>query len=396
MESKNSSGPDRIDYRESEEDLTEVHAAILRENPEPSASQTPIPLWLIVVCLVAVTWAGVYFGIFHGGLRGDVFNDRLSSPDLLFPQAQATTVSTAPVAELSLAERGKAVYAQCQPCHQAGGGGVPGAFPPLANSDYVLQSEKRLIAILLKGFSGPVTVHGGNFNGVMPAWEKTLDDKKIASVASYIRSSWGNTAAEITPEKVALGRKEFEARTAPWTAGEIESVSGDFAGGAAAPAADAKPAEAGKPAAAAGEAKPAGEADAALIALGKTQYATICVACHQATGLGLPPVFPPLAKSEFVNGDPKRMIAIILHGVTGPITVEGKPYNGAMPPLGMTLDDKKIAGIVSYVRSSFGNTSSGVTPEMVAAVRADTATHAAPWTEAELNAFVDPAAPTTK
>ena len=136
MDPKHSHGPDRIDYREHSEDLTEIHAAILRENPEPSASVTPIPLWLISICGVAVAWAGAYLGMFNGGFRGDIFNERQSSPDLLFPQAEkAGRRHRRRVAEPSLAEQGKAIYANCVPCHQATGTRAsPGQFPPLAGS----------------------------------------------------------------------------------------------------------------------------------------------------------------------------------------------------------------------------------------------------------------------
>ncbi len=91
MDPKHSHGPDRIDYREDPGDLSEVHAAILRENPEPSAAVTPIPLWLITICGIAVAWAGAYLGMFNGGFRGDIFNERLSSPDLLFPHVAKST-----------------------------------------------------------------------------------------------------------------------------------------------------------------------------------------------------------------------------------------------------------------------------------------------------------------
>ena len=68
------------------------------------------------------------------------------------------------------------------------------------------------------------------------------------------------------------------------------------------------------------------------VAEGKKNYMTICFACHQPTGLGLPMVFPPLAKSPYVNGSPERFAAIILKGNIGPFKVDEKPYNNVMPP----------------------------------------------------------------
>jgi mono/diheme cytochrome c family protein len=123
------------------------------------------------------------------------------------------------------------------------------------------------------------------------------------------------------------------------------------------------------------------------MAKGKQQYMAICVACHQPTGLGLPMVFPPLAKTEYVNGDPKRFAAIILKGVAGPITVDGKTYNNMMPGQEAVLTDEKIAAVVTYVRGSFGNQSPAVTPDIVAAARKEFAEKKTPWSEAELKAF---------
>ena len=76
--------PGRIDYQETA-DITEVHAAVQREKPEPSADVTPMPMWLTGVCAAALVWAGLYFGIFNGGLSGNVFNEYQSSPAVLFP-----------------------------------------------------------------------------------------------------------------------------------------------------------------------------------------------------------------------------------------------------------------------------------------------------------------------
>ncbi len=404
MDPKHSHGPDRIDYRETPEDLSEVHAAILRENPEPSASVTPIPLWLITICGLAVSSAGAYLGLFHGGFRGDVFNERQSSPDLLFPQVAKAGAAgaAAPVAELPLAEQGKAIFAQnCQVCHQPTGLGVAGQFPPLAGSEFVTGSEKRLASIVLKGLGGSVTVKGAAFNGAMPAWETVLTDKKAAAVLSYIRSAFGNSAPEITPGKITSARKEFSARTAPMTEAEVNQIPADAtlqdanpapaaapaAGAAAAPA----PAAGGAPAASAG----AGEATPEQIAAGKTVYMTICFACHQATGAGIPMTFPPLTKSEYVNGPADRFAAMILKGNLPPMTVNGTLYAASpMPAQEAVLSDEKIAAVMTYVRASFDNHSAPVTADVVAAVRKKFAGRTTSWKEEELKSFdTIPAAP---
>jgi mono/diheme cytochrome c family protein len=93
--------------------------------------------------------------------------------------------------------------------------------PLPAGSEYVLGEEERVVRIVLRGLSGPVTVKGQTFNGVMPAWADQLSDAEIAAVLTYVRSSWGNRAEAITAEKVARERAATTGRTAPWTAGEL-------------------------------------------------------------------------------------------------------------------------------------------------------------------------------
>jgi mono/diheme cytochrome c family protein len=102
-------------------------------------------------------------------------------------------------------------------------------------------------------------------------------------------------------------------------------------------------------------------------AKGKAVYAKTCVACHQATGTGIPGAFPPLAKSDYLNKDVTRAIKQVIKGSNGPIVVNGLKYNGAMPA--QALNDKDIADVLTYVYSSWGNNKSVVTPAMVKAQR---------------------------
>ena len=87
---------------------------------------------------------------------------------------------------------------------------------------------------------------------------------------------------------------------------------------------------------------------------GKQVFAGNCVACHQATGLGVPGVFPPLDGSEWVTGDDRIVANILLHGVSGPMTVKGVGYSGAMPAFAQ-LSDAELAAVASHVRSSWSN-----------------------------------------
>lgn len=116
---------------------------------------------------------------------------------------------------------------------------------------------------------------------------------------------------------------------------------------------------------------------------GPAIFAT-CAACHGQVGQGIQGDGPPFSGSEWVTGNPGIPIRIILKGLTGPITVKGAEYNGSMPPLGGVLTDAQVAAVLSYERSSWGNSASPVTAEQVAAVRAAIASRTTQWTAAEL------------
>lgn len=108
-------------------------------------------------------------------------------------------------------------------------------------------------------------------------------------------------------------------------------------------------------------------------------YTSQCVACHQATGTGLAGVFPPLAESEWVTGDPKRLAQIVLHGVSGTLTVKGAAYNGMMPPFKEKLDDAEMAALLTHIRSQFGNRADAVDAKLVLDARSASSARTAPW-----------------
>jgi len=99
-----------------------------------------------------------------------------------------------------------------------------------------------------------------------------------------------------------------------------------------------------------------------------------CITCHQADGQGLPAAqFPPIAKSEWVTGSPQRLIRLALHGLMGPIEVNGVKYPGQVPMTAFKgLSDQELAGVLTFVRNSFGNQATPITPAQVAQERAAT------------------------
>jgi nitrite reductase (NO-forming) len=102
---------------------------------------------------------------------------------------------------------------------------------------------------------------------------------------------------------------------------------------------------------------------------GKVLFTGTCSVCHQANGEGLAGVFPPIAKSDYLNQDAKRAISTVLRGLSGKVTVNGKEYNSVMPPMNQ-LNDDEVANILTYVLNSWGNSGGRISAEDVKKVRA--------------------------
>src|SRR5207302_9025974 len=123
---------------------------------------------------------------------------------------------------------------------------------------------------------------------------------------------------------------------------------------------------------------------------GKKIFAANCQTCHQANGLGVAGQYPPLAGSEFTNGGSRRMGMIVLKGLQGPVKVKGQQYGTAvMQPWDKTLTDQKIADVMTYERSEWGNSASAVTVEQIAELRKELASHPESFTEHDILAAPD-------
>jgi nitrite reductase (NO-forming)/hydroxylamine reductase len=103
--------------------------------------------------------------------------------------------------------------ANCAACHQADGKGLPGAFPPLAKSDYITEDPWRLVEATVSGLSGPLTVNGAEYNNVMPAMNY-LSDEELSAIVTYVLNSWGNPGGQFSAEQIGRYRKDagLEAR----------------------------------------------------------------------------------------------------------------------------------------------------------------------------------------
>lgn len=205
-------------------DTRKTHGAIIREKSEPSEMLRAAPWWLkhgiyAPLCI----WGIWYLLTASGGFRWDEYSEGYFRTYVAetTEEAAPTPVSNDPKA---LIAEGETVYtAVCSACHQANGAGLPGAFPPLAGSDWVNGPEEKIILTVLHGLSGEIIVNGVKWNSAMPPQGATLDDRKVAAVLSYIRSAWGNSSPPVSPESVTTLREKFKDH-APWTAADLEAI----------------------------------------------------------------------------------------------------------------------------------------------------------------------------
>lgn len=205
-------------HRLKDKTLQSVHDQLLREKEEPTEGKAREPLVIVAIACILCFWAGIYIANFSGGFSPDVYNPEFDLAEFEAQEAQNVTAWD-PI------KQGEKLFRKnCQQCHQATGEGVPGVYPPLVGSDWVLGSEDRLIKILLNGMEGPVVVKGNTYNGVMQAFGKKFDDKKLAALLTYVRASWGNEGEAVTELKVAEIRESVGSRTSAWTADELLSL----------------------------------------------------------------------------------------------------------------------------------------------------------------------------
>lgn len=116
------------------------------------------------------------------------------------------TPQTEPDLEESI-KLGEEIYqGYCLACHMSAGEGLPGAFPPLAESDYLMADKERSIRQVMHGSEGEMVVNGETYNGVMPP--QPLSDEEIAHVLNFVRNSWGNEGEVVTFAEVKAIRDE--------------------------------------------------------------------------------------------------------------------------------------------------------------------------------------------
>ena len=209
---------DEIDLKR---DLLEInHAPVLIDASKAQGFFRPVPFWFITLSMLLFFWAGLYLAYYSGGFKATVFN-----ADSVSWSGGGASAGAAPI---DMKVLGKKVFTQtCVVCHQTTGLGVPGQFPPLVGSEWVLSQgwhgDNHLVKNVLYGLQGPVMVKNMPFNNAMAPWNQ-LSDQQIAAVLTYIRSEWGNNAPAITPEFVTKVRADTKPRTEGWTMAELQAI----------------------------------------------------------------------------------------------------------------------------------------------------------------------------
>ena len=194
----------------SDAELQNAHARLQRR--KESSGDSFLELSLVLVLLsIGVLVSGEYLVKHSGGFDPMVYDETK------VPGGKVMTVELPFNAVLA----GENFYkVNCIVCHQSNGEGLPGAFPPLTESEWVAGSEDRLASILLNGLSGPITVKGAQYYSVMPPLNQ-FSDRELASVLTFVRQTFGNSAAPVSEEKVAEIRARYGDRPAPWSPEEL-------------------------------------------------------------------------------------------------------------------------------------------------------------------------------
>lgn len=200
------------------------HRAQRREAPEPTEGNRAVPKVVLAWILILICWGiGYYAWQIGKPMLGGDSRSVVSQPAPAATTGEGTEGATAS----SGGADGKALYnSHCSACHQATGQGIPGAFPPLADSEWLLADPAIAVSIVHDGLQGPIEVHGDSFAGVMPNFGATLSNDEIAAVLTHVRSEWGNDASAVSADLVKEHAERY-ADHGPWTVEELTDVFGE-------------------------------------------------------------------------------------------------------------------------------------------------------------------------
>lgn len=181
------------------------------EHADPHEQYNPVPRVVLGLAIALVVWAMAY-----------ILMERPDGLPGLGDQRSPETLAQGVAPQQGAAVDGRQLFiAKCQACHQAGGQGLPGVFPPLAGSVWVKGEPEVPMQILLHGMNGAIEVAGVSYDGAMPAFGEQMSDAELAAVLSFIRGEWGNASPAVDANAVEAARKASRERRAPWS-GVIE------------------------------------------------------------------------------------------------------------------------------------------------------------------------------
>ena len=185
--------------------MTEQDSPESSDEPPPPERRAMSYSWLIPILTVVIVVAAVILGLV---LQAQHFDDDPEPPDELPPAEE--------------------LYSRhCAMCHGEDGQGEGARFPPLVDTDWVLEDKERLILINLHGMRGPIEVRGQTYNDAMPGFARQLSNEEIAAILTYIRTSWGHDATEVSAEDVADVRRDYPSPHPSWTVEEFEERDQD-------------------------------------------------------------------------------------------------------------------------------------------------------------------------
>jgi mono/diheme cytochrome c family protein len=193
-------------------DVGQIHMRIVsQEHLEPEEGLERPPWWLWAFSVILLFAMGFYIGRYSGSFSA-------AAHEVEEPPTSGQQVAAAPDV------RGDQVFAGvCQPCHQSHGSGIPGQYPPLAGSEWLLADHETPVRVLLHGLAGPIVVKGRAFNNRMPAFHDKLSNEEVAAVITWVRSQWGNNAPAVTSAQVDSIRQKTEGR-GEWSAAELAKL----------------------------------------------------------------------------------------------------------------------------------------------------------------------------
>jgi mono/diheme cytochrome c family protein len=203
----------------SDEAMLKAHESVYGDQPDDQGNYRFLPLGILFVMSGFILFAATYLNRYSGHFDPTVFDE-----NLLPVKGGPAVVKIDPVVV------GQKLFMSggaCFSCHQPTGLGIPGTYPPLAGSEWVNGTEKRMIRIVLTGLKGPITVKGATYGAVvMPAFgphQFNWNDEKIADVITYVRQAWGNKGSAVKPEQVSAIRQEIGDH-AEWSEAELQQI----------------------------------------------------------------------------------------------------------------------------------------------------------------------------